>query len=118
MQELLSNLDEALRPVVPRDAQQTAPEHPSEPADAGALQDAVVQQPPSLEASQEESAAAEETGASAAIEATDAGSPENAGEKPQLDVQSAPSAAQKLEQEIAATSQQVSVFSKASSRSA
>ena len=107
VQELLSNLDEALRPVEPRDAKQAALEPASEPADAGEVKDSVAQHQPSSEASQEKSAAAEDTSASAAPDAADAGSAESAGIRPSLDVQSAPSAAEKLEQEIAATAQQV-----------
>lgn len=107
MQELLSNLGEALRPVEPRDAQQAAPEPASEPADAGEPKDSVAQQQPSPEAGQERSAALKEASESSAPEASDARGAEGAGEKPPLDVQSAPSAAEKLEQEIAATAEQV-----------
>ena len=107
MQDLLSNLEEALRPVEPKDAQQAAPEPASESADAGDAKDPAAQQQSSSEAVQEGSAAAKEASESAAPEATDAGAAEGAEEKPKLDVQSAPSAAEKLEQEIAATAQQV-----------
>ena len=62
---------------------------------------------PASEADGEGSAAAKEASESAAPEAADAGAAEVAEEKPKLDVQSAPSAAEKLEQEIAATAQQV-----------
>ena len=107
VQELLSNLEEALKPVEPKEAQQAAPEPASEPADVGDARDPTAQQQPSSEADGEGSAAAKEASESAAPEPTDVGAAEGAEEKPKLDVQSAPSAAEKLEQEIAATAQQV-----------
>ena len=109
VQELLSNLGEALRPVEPRDAQQAALEPASEPAESGESKDSVAQLQPSPEAAQENSAAAKEASELAAPESSDAWGAEGAGEKPQLDVQSAPSAAEKLEQEIAATAEQVTL---------
>lgn len=95
LQELLSNLNEALRPVEFSELQQAAPEEAPAPTDKTA---AVEQQASPEETVQDAKAEGKDSSDAAAAEAQ---------EKPRLDVQSAPSAAERLEQEIATTAEQV-----------
>lgn len=111
---MLSNINEALRPLGPSDFQQAPPEPASEATNAGESEDVAAQQQPNSEdTAQESSAHGKEASKSAAKHAADAASAQGTGEKPHLEVKSAPSAAEKLELEIAATAEQVSLFFRA-----
>ena len=105
MQELLSNLAEALRPIEAADFRQAAPEV-QEPASVAATQKDAAEQP---SAAAEDAAQAAKPGEEAGnISAVEEGpNSEQPQRKPQADMRSAPSAAEKLEQEINATAEQV-----------
>ena len=105
MQELLSNLAEALRPLEASDFQQAAPEV-EEPASTAAIQKGAVEQAPAADASAQ---AAEPDVQAGSASAAKAGSDSvHSQQQPHIEMRSAPSAAEKLEQEIATTAEQVS----------
>ena len=113
---MLSNINEALRPLRPTDFQQAQPEPASEAANAGESEDVAAQQQPTAEDTAQESCAdGKEASKSAEKNAAHAASAQGIGDKPHLEVKSAPSAAEKLELEIAATAEQVSLFCRARS---
>ena len=102
MQELLSNLAEALRPVEASDFRQAAPEV-EEPASVAAVQKDAAEQGSAGEDSAQ-AAKPDEGSMSAAKEGSNSVQFQ---QKPQAEMRSAPSAAEKLEQEINATAEQV-----------
>ena len=102
MQELLSNLAEALRPVEASDFRQAAPEV-EEPASVAATQKDAAEK---ASAGAEDAAKPDEE-ASSISAAKDISKSEQSQQKPQAEMRSAPSAAEKLEQEIATTAEQV-----------
>ena len=104
MQELLSNLAEALRPAEASDFRQAAPEV-KEPASVAATQKDAAEQTSAAEGSVQAGEPDKEAGSvSAAKEGSDSVQSQ---QKPQAEMRSAPSAAEKLEQEIATTAEQV-----------
>ena len=104
MQEMLSNLAEALRPVEASDFQQAAPEV-EEPASTAATQKDAAER---ASAAEDSAQAAEPDKQVGSVSATKEGSNlVQSQQKPQADMRSAPSAAEKLEQEIATTAEQV-----------
>ena len=105
MQELLSNLAEALRPMEAADFRQAAPEV-QEPASAAATQKDAAEQP-SAAAEDAAQAAKPDEQAGSTSAAKEGANSEQSQQKPQAEMRSAPSAAEKLEQEINATAEQV-----------
>ena len=105
MQELLSNLAEALRPVEASDFRQAAPEV-EEPASVAATQKDAAEQP-SAAAEDAAQAVKPDKEAGSISAAKEGANSEQSQQKPRAEMRSAPSAAEKLEQEINATAEQV-----------
>ncbi len=102
-------MDEALKPVEPLELQQVAQETPQPATEAAHLESAEQQQSSTGEAAQE--AVSEDMGISISVgteESSRAAPQQEMAGGPVSKTQSAPSAAQKLEQEIAKAAEQVS----------
>ena len=105
MQELLSNLAEALRPSVEASDFQQAREVEEQGSTAATQKDAAEQASAAEDSAQAAEPDAQAGSASAANEGSNSVQSQ---QKPHTEMRSAPSAAEKLEQEIATTAEQVS----------